>query len=569
MHKPRPVLKPLLAALLVGAAPAHGLAQVAAQVLAQQAPPNAGAILQQMQPPAPPVAPQKSPTLEVRPKSDAGLPTSQPIAVKTLRITGNTAFATETLHALVADQEGKSLTLQQLEAVAARITAYYQANGHPVSRAVIPVQSITDGTIIIQVVEARYGNVRLNNRSGVGDAVLNATLAPLVAGALIADAALDRTLLLLSDVPGVGVNAVLKPGATVGTSDIEIEARETGTSFANLALDNYGNRYIGRARLSGNVSVLNPLHAGDVLSAGITTTGDGMNYGRLAYDALLNGQGTRVGSAFSALRYRLGSTASALDANGTATVGSAWIRHPFIRSKQTNLYAQVQYDAKKLRDHIDVSDLRTDRHLRNWIVSVNADQRDTVLGGGMSTATLSWTSGRSVFDNADAAAADAATARARGGYAKWNLNLARLQGLTPRDTLYLAFGGQWADRNLDSAEKMSAGGPYTVRAYDIGAVSGDTGYTASAELRHELGTLLSGSWQAQAFIDNARVRINRQPWTSAENGVTLSGAGVGLNWTGPDQWRATAAVAARLGAAPALLSRQSSVRAWLVVNKNF
>lgn len=563
MHKPRPVMKPMLAALLLGAAPAHLLAQV----LAQQAPPNAGSILQQMQPPVPPVTPQAAPTLEVRPRSDAGLPASQPIAVKALRITGNTAFTTETLHALVADQEGKSLTLQQLEAVAARITAYYQANGHPVSRAIIPVQSITDGTIIIQVVEARYGNVRLDNRSDVGDAVLGAVLAPLVSGELIADAALDRTLLLLSDVPGVGVNAVLKPGAAVGTSDIEIEARATSTSLANLSLDNYGNRYIGRPRLNGNFSVLNPLHAGDVLSAAITTTGDGMNYGRLAYDALLGGQGTRVGSAYSALRYRLGSTAGALDANGTATVGSAWIRHPFIRNKQYNLYAQVQYDAKKLRDHIDVADLRTDRHLRNWIVSVNGDQRDSVLGGGMSTATLSWTSGRSVFDNGDAAAADAATARSRGAYAKWNLNLARLQGLTPRDTLYMTFGGQWADSNLDSAEKMSAGGPYTVRAYDIGAVSGDTGYTASVELRHELGALLAGSWQAQAFIDHARVKINRQPWTSAENNATLSGAGLGLNWTGPAQWRATASVATRLGSTPALLGRQSSVRAWLMVSK--
>jgi hemolysin activation/secretion protein len=558
---PRPVIKPVLAALL--------LASVQAQASAQQTPANAGSILQQVQPPVQPVAPPASPALEIRPKSDAGLPSSQPIFVKTLRIMGNTAFSTETLLALVADQQGKSLTLQQLEALAGRITAYYQSHGYPVTRAIIPVQSISDGIVIIQVVEAHYGNVLLDNRSDVRDEVLKATLAALASGDLIADAALDRTLLLLSDIPGVGVNAVLKPGTTVGTADIGIEAREVSTSVANLALDNYGNPYIGRPRLSGNVNLFNPLHAGDILSASLTTTGDGMSYGRLSYDALLNGQGTRVGSAYSALRYRLGGTARALDANGSAAVGSAWVRHPFIRNKQYNLYGQLQYDAKKLRDHLDVADLRTDRHLRNWIVSVNGDQRDTLLGGGMSTATLSWTGGRSNFDDAGAAASDAATARSGGRYAKWNLNVARLQGLTPRNTLYLTFGGQWADSNLDSAEKMSAGGPYTVRAYDIGALSGDTGYTASAELRHDLGALLSGSWQAQAFIDNAHVKINRHPWTRSENGATLSGAGLGLNWFGPDQWRATASVATRLGAAPSLLGRQSSVRAWLVVSKGF
>lgn len=555
------LMKPLCVALVLASLHAHAAGQ--------QATPNAGSILQQLQPPVPAVAQPKAPTLEVKPKNDAGLPSSQPIRVSSLRITGNTAFATETLHALVADQEGKSLTLTQLEALAARITAYYQAHGYPVSRAIIPVQSITDGVVIIQVVEAHYGEVRLNNRSEVNDSTLAAILASLGRGDLIADDQLNRALLLLSDVPGVGVNAVLKPGSAVGTADVDVETRYNRAVLANVSLDNYGNRYIGRTRLSGNFNIVNPFHAGDILSANLTSTGDGMNYLRASYDTLLNGQGTRIGAAYSALRYKLGSSASALDANGTAAVGSAWAKHPFIRTKQYNLYGQLQYDAKKLRDRIDVTGLRTDRHLSNWILSVTGDQRDNLLAGGMSTASLSWTSGRNVFDDGAAAAADAATARSSGGFSKWNVNLARLQGLTLRDSLYVSFSGQWADGNLDSAEKMTAGGPYTVRAYDIGALSGDTGYAASVEWRHEMGELLSGKWQVQAFLDNAYVKINRNPWNGADNSASLSGAGVGLNWFGPDQWRATASVATRLGAAPALLGKQSSVRAWLLVSKGF
>ena len=89
------------------------------------------------------------------------------------------------------------------------------------------------------------------------------------------------------------------------------------------------------------------------------------------------------------------------------------------------------------------------------------------------------------------------------------------------------------------------------------------------ELRHELGRLLLGTWQAQAFIDNARVKINRQPWNGNENSGSMSGAGVGMNWNGPEQWRASASVATRLGAVPALLGKQSSVRAWLLLGKAF
>lgn len=555
------LMKPLYAALL--------LVPLDAYAADPQATPNAGSILQQLQPTLPAAAKPNAPTIEVKPKSDAGLPPSQPIQVKALRISGNTAFSTPTLHALLADQEGKSLTLSQLDELAGRITAYYQSRGFPMSRAIIPVQSITDGVILIQVVEAHYGKVRLNNRSEVGDALLQASLLPLSGGQLIADADLDRALLLLSDVPGVGVNAVLKPGSAVGTADMDVEARYVSAPLANISLDNYGSRYIGRTRLSGNFNIVNPFHHGDILSANLVSTGEGMNYGRLGYDTLLNGQGARIGGAYSALHYKLGSTARALDANGTAKVASLWAKQPLIRSKQFNMYAQLQYDAKNLLDHIDVGSLRTDRHLNNWIASVNGDLRDNLLGGGMSIASLGWTSGRVGFDNVPAAAADAASARTGGGFSKWNANIARLQGLTPRDSLYLNFSGQWADGNLDSAEKMTAGGPYTVRAYDIGALSGDTGYLGTVEVRHDLTGMAFGKWQVLAFMDSAYVKLNRHPWTRAENSATLSGAGVGLNWAGPDQWRASVSVATRLGAAPSMLARPSSVRAWLVAGKAF
>jgi len=545
------------------------LASMDAYAAGPEITPNAGSILQQLQPPASSVTPPPAPTLEVKPKVDASPTSSQLIQVNALQITGNTAFATETLHALVADQEGKSLTLSQLDELAGRITTYYQNHSFPLSRAIIPAQSITAGVVVIQVVEAHYGKINLNNRSEVSDGLLNASLKPLSSGGLIADAELNRTLLLLSDVPGVSVNAVLKPGTAVGTADMDVDVLYNKAPLANLSLDNYGSRYIGRARLSGNVNVVNPFHHGDILSANIISTGNGMNYGRIGYDTLLNGQGTRIGGAYSALRYKLGSTISALDANGTATVASAWAKHPLIRSKLYNLYGQVQYDLKTVRDHVEVSGLRNDRRLNNLVVSLNGDLRDNVLAGAMSIVSIGWTSGRVGFDDAAAATADAATARTSGGFSKWNANIARLQGLTPSDSVYLNVAAQWADGNLDSAEKMTAGGPYTVRAYDTGAISGDTGYTATVEIRHDLGLPLPGKWQVLAFFDSAYVKVNRHPWSNTNNSATLSGAGLGLNWNGADQWRVSASVATPVGGVSSLLTSPSSARAWLVASKGF
>ncbi|WP_145004080.1 ShlB/FhaC/HecB family hemolysin secretion/activation protein [Pseudomonas oryzihabitans] len=546
--------KPLVAAVFLNglAAPVHA-----------QVPPDAGTILQQLQPTLPSSPPSSAPSLQTQPKTTATLPESAPFFVKQLRITGNTIVPTDALHGLVVGEEGKSLTLRQVGDLAGRITAYYQNHGYQLTRAIIPAQTIRDGVVTIQVIEAHYGKVQLDNQSEVRDSLLQATIAPLHSGSVIDDGSLNRSLLLLSDIPGVGVAATLKPGSDVATSDLTVATKQNPSAFANVSLDNYGNKYTDRGRLSANFNVLNPLHLGDVLSATLLTTGSGMNYGRFSYEALMNGQGTRAGASYSYLRYRLGDNISDLDANGTAMVGSAWVRHPLMRSRTANVYVQAQFDRKQLDDRIDATDLRTDRHLNNWVLGLNGDLRDDVLAGAINLWSVGVTSGRVVFDEVNTAA------QAQGSFSKFNLNLSRLQGLTPTNALYVNVAAQWSDVNLDSAEKMTIGGPYSVRAYDIGALSGDTGYAGTVELRHDLGSGPVGYWQAIAFVDSAYVKVNRHPTGNAENSGSLSGAGVGLNWRGPDQWQGSLSVANRIGSEPSLVVDQSPVRGWVTVSKAF
>jgi hemolysin activation/secretion protein len=294
-----------------------------------------------------------------------------------------------------------------------------------------------------------------------------------------------------------------------------------------------------------------------------------MNYGRIAYESLLNGQGTRLGGAYSALHYVLGGSLAPLNGHGTAQVESLWAKHPLVRSRDANLYGQIEYDRMQLRDHIDASELRSDRQVGSWTASLSGDARDALLSGGVNIWNLGWTAGRVGFDDSAAQLADAASARTQGGFSKWSASLARLQGLSQKSALYLSFSGQWANANLDPSKKMIVGGPYTVRAYDMGAVSGDSGYVGTAEFRHDLGAAWQGQWQAVAFIDSAHVTVNEHLWAAGVNSARLSGAGVGLNWTGPEQWSAKVYVAAPVGSTPALVASTASARAWIEIGKGF
>jgi hemolysin activation/secretion protein len=265
----------------------------------------------------------------------------------------------------------------------------------------------------------------------------------------------------------------------------------------------------------------------------------------------------------------LGAPLTALLAHGTAQVSSVWVKQPLQRSRDANVYGQLQYDALQLRDHVDASTIRTDRSLENWTLSVSGDASDARGASGSTTWSLGWTAGRVGFDDHAAQLTDAATARTEGTFSKWNASLARLQGLGSANALYVALSGQWSDNNLDSSHKMSMGGPNTVRAYDMGAVSGDSGYFFSAEYRHDLGQAGGGQWQALVFVDSAQVMVNHTTWTAGDNSAGLSGAGFGLNWSGPDQWSAKLSVATPFGSTPVLVASSNATRAWLEVSRRF
>lgn len=527
--------------------------------------PGAGSILQQVNPKKPPVPSGAKTGLKLKRPKQRISKSKTPIFVKRIVITGNTLFPTATLHALIAGAEGKQQTLGDLDRLAGRITDYYQTHGYSLSRAVIPAQTIKGGVIRFEVLEARYDRVSVHNHSRVIGRLLRATLSPLKHGHIISDRKQDRALLLFSDIPGVSFDADLKPGSMVGTSDLIVDAKSKPMFSGYLSVDNYGNQYTGRARGGMGLIIDNPLHLGDELKLDGLITGTDLEYGRAAYDVVLNGTGLRLGASYSALHYILAGALANLRGYGTARILSGWLKQPIIRQQHLNLYAQVAYDYQRLRDHLDTAAIRTDRELADGRATLNGDERDGILAGGISSWDVTWTGGRVVFRNPLAQAADAATAKTGKYFYKVEGDVVRLQELGRKFSLYLLASGQWTIYNLDPSEKMVVGGPNDVRAYDVGVLSADTGYRGTAELRRSF----PDGFQAKVFFDGERVTIDHHPWVAGTNTATLEGVGFGLDWDGPMQTHLQGVVAVPVGAKPALLASRSTVRGWVQMTKVF
>ncbi len=514
------------------------LTTLAAQ--AQQAPqtptlPNIGDALRQVQPPAlpePKAAPL--PTLggaPIEPPMQA-LPGGGPsVKVGSFAVVGNRVIDSATLLALVQPEQGKTLSLAELEAVATRITRHYRSAGYFVARAYIPAQEVASGTITIRVVEGNYGRFILSNKSLVRDDIVQGLLDDIKDRDIVSLDTLERAMLIINDTPGVTVvRADVMPGEKVGTSDFAIGTEATPRSDGYVLLDNYGSVYTGRERLSFNADWNSPSGRGDRLSlSGMATHHSGLLNGRLGYSGLLGTDGTRGEVAVSRTQYRLGSTYAALDASGTADAVEFNLTRPLKRTRGASIEAGLSLAYKALKDSVASTSTLTRKQSTAVTASVSSRNEHAVFGfDGLTQASAAVTLGRLGFKDATAAALDAAGARTQGLFAKLNLQVARATALPGQFALTTSTKAQLASngKNLDGSERMSVSGINGVAAYPSGELSGDHAALLHVDLAHPLPLPGPVQMSLSAFTDHGWAKAAK-PLAGATS-RSLSDVGLGL-----------------------------------------
>lgn len=494
-----------------------------------QTPPSGGTLLDATKQalPLPPSTAGVVPGTAARPALK--LNDSIKVAVNAIHISGARAFNEAELNALIADASGQELTLTKLNEYAQRITRRYRDAGYLLARAYLPAQDIKDGTVEIAVLEGRLGKLHIDNQSSLADTDVAARLSAVKEETALDGTALERSLLLINDLPGIEVKSTLKPGASVGTTDLDIQLESRAPYSGTVEVDNYGNRYAGDLRLGGSLTAANMAGLADALSLRALTA-EGMDYGRLAWQVPINAFGTQAGAAYSDMRYKLGHDFSRLNAHGTANIASIYLLHPFLRSRVANINGQLNYDRKELRDDVDATATHGAKKIDLWSYGASGDRIDGLFGGGLVTWSIAYGAGHLKLD-AESAALDQAGHRTGGNFNKLNASLSRLQSLSYADdrlTFFTRLQLQQAGKNLDSAEKTALGGAQAVRAYPQGEAPADDAWLATLELRYSLAP----DWQASLFHDAADGRLNHRAIAAdAVSRRHLAGNGLGLGYS--------------------------------------
>jgi hemolysin activation/secretion protein len=533
-----------------------------------QTPPTSGSTLHEI--PSAPVPPKSIP--EVRIEREAGpavgAADQTKITVNALHIAGAKVFTEPELVAAADFKPGNELTLSDLRILAAKVADYYHRRGYFLAQSYVPAQEVNEGVVTIDVLEGRYGQIRLDNESRVSNSLASNLLAGLGGGEAVTIAPLEERLLLLSDLPGASVKSTLVPGASVGSSDLIVELAPGRFVSGSVDADNEGNRYTGAKRVGLTVNLNEPTGHGDAATFRAMSSGPELEYGRLAYQAQFD-RG-RFGIAYADMKYRLGEQFNVLQAHGSARIGSLYASYPLIRSRGASLYAVLDFDGKAFEDRQDATGSLTDKKIWVGMASINGDRHDSLLGGGVDNYSLTFTWGNLDIVSPAALAADAPVA-SNGHYGKLSLSAARLQTVTDKFFLYGAVNGQLPSKNLDISEKMELGGAAAVRAYPEGEAFGDRAYVATLEAREVvpgLGVSQPGQVQIVEFIDNGTVSINKSPWLVGPNRKELSAAGLGAIWSGAS-YTVKTYLAHKLGDAVALSAPDAKYRFWIQGIKYF
>lgn len=451
-----------------------------------------------------------------------------------VNFTGNSFFTSEELQVAVQDFLQQDLGFTGLRELASAVSQFYQNQGWW-ARATIPPQDIVDGIVLVEVIEAKLGEVQIVDEgksqslsAKLIDQFVHFNLAP---EEILNVQTLSENITRLNELPGIIASASLQAGQDKGQTDILLDLVHQPEWTWATQYDNYGSRSSGYMRLSNYIDLLGYLGMGETLSVQQIHT-IGSDYWRLAATLPMSPEGHQAIFSYNQLEYELGKP-NTNNATGSSQQWQAQWKQQLKPIANTDLSMTLGIAKATYVNDINTGN-SSDKDITKLEVGMNFSRPDNWQGGGVTYGSWTLTAGDlNLLRNTSDYNTDQAQAQTHGPFQKINLSINRLQNLAPQWQLNLKAQGQFALKNLDGAERFSLGGAYGVRAYPNSEGSGDDGALAQFELEHKLNL----QTQLKLFYDVGVVSQYKSYWANWDRsnpGVDkvylLQGAGVSMNY---------------------------------------
>ena len=517
-----------------------------------QTQPDASSLLEQAQHKTTKPALQAGNVMQVQQNASlSGTPSGTKVAIDSVSIQGNSVFSEAALLTILGHVKGVFYDMVGLQELAHTITNHYRKAGFLFASAYLPPQSVSGGTIIIEVLEGRYGSIATIGEGAIAESA-QAYLQALEAGSVISQAQLTRAVLILGDVPSIIAKPLLRTGSEVNTADLAVMVSEARSWDGSFTLDNHSSRYTGEVNGRLSLRFNDVLSFGDRLSLLWVNSLRGPSYGdstthKVNYEFALGSDGLLGKALMSQSSYQLGH--EFVGFSGHAKTLSAGLSYPIMRSMQTNLTVNVDYEYDDLSDRLNRVRFSQQRS-RVVSSSLRFDHRDGWFGGGQTFASMTLDSGK-LWPTANGSEPSHVS--------KLVLDVSRQQALFGPLSLLVHVNGHTNANPLNDYHKTALGGVRGVRAYPSGESVAASGRHMQTELNYGFGT-----YQPFAFYDIGAIGAQ-----TTHAGRTLSGYGLGMRIA---QGRVQGAVSAAwkgVGGPDQSGTQQRTPRVWAHIKVSF
>lgn len=456
-------------------------------------------------------------------------------------------------------EPAEGYSINQLQQVASKVAAYYDAHGYILAQAFIPAQKVSNGVVIVQVMEGRLAGVGVEGNKQYPAKTLIRPFKPLI-GAPVDKDTIESALLTVTNYPGLTAFGVLGAGTEVGTTDLTVRVQSEERFRVDAVADNYGTEFAGQYRAQVTLTINDPLHMADRLKlTGLyanSASGGASHgtYGGADYEIPLFSPKDVLRLDYLTNEYNVGQAAAAVAGSrsgGRTRVDEVGYRHDFARTRLGSASIGLAFNVKTATFDSPPAVIYDDK-LTTARLDAQWERVDTRFHG-VNTLMFSYTHG---FNNllgalgpytaADAANSHTSRLGASGEFNKFNLDIQRLQRLTRYTSLVLRVNTQYTKDPLVSLEQFSMGGPDSVRAYPVSAALAEKGGVASLEYvigapgfaaRPGPGNRAWGDiLQFSLFADYANGELNAPLTPGQVHDVSLSGAGGSVQFSLPGKF---------------------------------
>ncbi|MCP5361348.1 MAG: ShlB/FhaC/HecB family hemolysin secretion/activation protein [Hyphomicrobiales bacterium] len=420
----------------------------------------------------------KEPELEIKKGDDK----EKVATINTIRFSGNTVVDDAMLQEVAQGYLGRPLTKADLAKLKYDLTRAFYDRGYILVKVITPPQDLSDGTMDVEIYEAKIGEVTTHNEGVVRPFLVRAIVRKVETGKVFNEDDAEEMVRGLNDLKGVQASVNLQPSSEFLRTDLHVAVEKADEDENYVMVDNYGAELTGRNIATVHLEKSNLLGIGETFSFHGRHSNDNLWSTEFGFTAPLGLSNVRLETSYLHSENEIGDRLAALNADGESDIAVVALASDVVNTQKLKATVRGGMETRTHKSFLsNVQDTKDD--VRQAFVEGTYLRR---ADWGLYYGGLKVKKGVDIFGASSKG--DTGNSRALGEPEAWIVQPVIYTRFEPIENgrLTALAQGQLATNTLLSSDLFVLGGYNNVRGFEPAQETGESGYNFSVEYAHTL-----------------------------------------------------------------------------------